>query len=105
MEDKINSFKELRVYQMAMEAAMEIFQITKSFPPEEKFSMVDQMRRSSRSVWTNIAEECETQAWLEFASTSNYMDAVVQDKSDKIYNYIIAQIIRIVEDVEKWLVR
>lgn len=105
MGDKINSFKELRVYQMAMEAAMEIFQITKSFPPEEKFSMVDQMRRSSRSVWTNIAEACETQARLEFAYKCNDMDAVVQDKSDKIYNYIIAQIIRMVEDVEKWLIR
>ena len=43
MGDRINSYKELRVYQSAMEAAMEIFQITKSFPPEEKYSMVDQM--------------------------------------------------------------
>ncbi|MBI2471897.1 MAG: four helix bundle protein [Planctomycetes bacterium] len=126
MGDKINSFKELRVYQMAMEAAMEIFQITKSFPPEEKFSMVDQMRRSSRSVCTNIAEAwrkrrykaafisklsdseteaCETQVWLEFAYKCNYMDAVMQDKLDKTYNYIIAQIIRMIEDAEKWLIK
>lgn len=53
---KIDSYKELNVYQNAMEAAMEIFQITKSFPSEEKYSMVDQIRRSSRSVCTNIAE-------------------------------------------------
>lgn len=52
----IKSFRDLRVYQNAMDAAMEIFEITKTFPAEEKFSMVDQMRRSSRSVCANIAE-------------------------------------------------
>ena len=54
--EKIRSYKELRVYQAAIEAAMRIFEITKGFPSEERFSMVDQMRRSSRSVCTNIAE-------------------------------------------------
>jgi four helix bundle protein len=52
----IRSYKDLRVYQGAMEAAMRIFEITKKFPSEEKFSMVDQLRRSSRSVCANIAE-------------------------------------------------
>jgi len=52
----IRSYKELRVYQAAMDAAMEIFELTKGFPPEEKFSLIDQMRRSSRSVCTNIGE-------------------------------------------------
>src|SRR5438132_1100622 len=84
---RIRSFRELRVYQAARDAAMAVFEMTKSFPPEEKFSMVDQMRRSSRSVCTNIAEGwrkrqyrahfCskitdsegeaeETRVWLEF---------------------------------------
>ena len=54
--DKITSYKELRVYQNAIDAAMKIFEVTKSFPIEEKYSMVDQMRRSSRSVCSNIAE-------------------------------------------------
>jgi four helix bundle protein len=49
MGDRIGSYKDLRVYQSAMDAAMEIFEVTRSFPPEEKYSMVDQMRRSSRS--------------------------------------------------------
>jgi four helix bundle protein len=53
---KIANFRELRVYQNAIEAAMKIFEITKTFPADEKFSMVDQMRRSSRSVCANIAE-------------------------------------------------
>jgi four helix bundle protein len=47
----IRSYKDLRVYQAAIEAAMRIFELTKRFPPEERFSMVDQMRRSSRSVF------------------------------------------------------
>ena len=48
MAERINSYKELRVYQNAMDAAMEIFEITKGFPKEEKYSLVDQVRRSSR---------------------------------------------------------
>jgi four helix bundle protein len=52
----IRSFKELRVWQNAIEIAMEIFEITKSFPVEERFSLTDQIRRSSRSVAANIIE-------------------------------------------------
>ena len=52
--EKIRSYKELRVYQATIEAAMKIFELTKSFPVEEKYSMTDQMRRSSRSVCANI---------------------------------------------------
>lgn len=48
------SFKKLKVYQMAFELAMEVFEITKTFPKEEKYSLIDQIRRSSRSVCTNI---------------------------------------------------
>ena len=58
MGDKIKSYRDLRVYQNAMEGTMEIFELTKSFRLEEKYSMVDQMRRSSRSVCTNIGEAC-----------------------------------------------
>ncbi len=50
------NFKETRVYKLAYEQAMEIFGITKHFPHEEKYSLPDQIRRSSRSVCTNIAE-------------------------------------------------
>jgi len=52
MEKKatIRSYRELDVYQMAMSGAMRIFELTKGFPAEERFSLVDQIRRSSRSV-------------------------------------------------------
>ena len=52
----IRSYKDLRVYQSAIDAAMRVFEITKRFPAEERFSMVDQMRRASRSVCANIGE-------------------------------------------------
>lgn len=84
----IRHFRELEVYQLAMEAALRIFEISKSFPVEERYSLTDQIRRSSRSVCANIAEAwrkrrypnafvsklsdaeaeaAETQVWLEFS--------------------------------------
>lgn len=94
----IRHFRDLDVYRRAFDAAMEIFEITKCFPPEEKYSMVDQKRRASRSVCTNIAEAwrkrryvsvfrnkmtdamqeaSETQCWLEFACACRYLSREV----------------------------
>ena len=53
--ERIETYKDWRVFQSAMEAAMEPFQLTKNFPAEERYSMMDQMRCSFRSVCTNIA--------------------------------------------------
>lgn len=52
----ISSYKELRVYKAAMDAAMCIFEISKRFPAEERFSLTDQIRRASRSVCSNIGD-------------------------------------------------
>lgn len=125
MAGKISSFRELRVYQTAMEAAMEIFLITKRFPIEEKYSMVDQMRRSSRSVCANISEAWrkrrykaafiakmndaeseagETQVWIELAARCNYLDPKTREKLDDAYDHIMAQIVRVVEQADKWLI-
>ncbi len=49
-------FRDLKVYQLAYKLAMEIFHLSRAFPPEERFSLTDQIRRSSRSVTANIAE-------------------------------------------------
>jgi four helix bundle protein len=49
-------YRDLKVYQLAYKMAMEIFNESKSFPKEERYSLTDQVRRSSRSVATNIAE-------------------------------------------------
>jgi four helix bundle protein len=55
---RISSVRELEVYQIAFDTAMEIFEVSKIFPKEEKYSLTDQIRRSSRSVCTNLAEGC-----------------------------------------------
>lgn len=53
---KIRTHRDLEVYQIGFNSAMKIFEISKSFPPEEKYSLTDQIRRSSRSVCSNTAE-------------------------------------------------
>jgi len=126
MAERINSYKDLRVYQGAMETAMKIFQMTKSFPSEEKYAMVDQLRRSSRSVCANIAEAwrkrryqaafvaklsdaeseaCETQVWIEFASRCHYLDEVTRDEFDKVYEQILSQLVRMIDESDKWLIK
>ncbi|MGQ8338786.1 four helix bundle protein [Sunxiuqinia sp. A32] len=88
-------FRDLQAYKKAFALAMEIYKITKEFPNEEKYSLIDQIRRSSRSVCSNIAESyrkrnypkhfvtklidsdgenSETLVWLEFALACNYID-------------------------------
>ena len=94
-------FKDLRVYQLAFRLAMEIFQASKSFPKEEKYSLTDQIRRASRSVAANIGEgyrkkryprmfiskmadadgeATETQIWLEFAVACDYLPQDIHRK-------------------------
>ena len=122
----IRSYRELRVYQNAFEAAMKIFEITKSFPSEEKYSMVDQMRRSSRSVCSNIGEAWrkrrypahfvsklsdsegeaeETRVWLEFALHCRYINQVVFEELDTKYDLIIGQLVKMISEPEKWTIR
>ncbi|MFN3488484.1 MAG: four helix bundle protein [Emticicia sp.] len=91
----MSSFKDLIVYKKAFSLSMEIFEISKGFPKEEKYSLTDQVRRSSRSVCANIgesyrkrrypahfiskltdsdAENSETQVWIDFALACKYID-------------------------------
>lgn len=57
MGDRIKSVRDLEVYKLAFDCAMKIFEITKNFPPEERYSLMDQIRRSSRSVCGRMEEE------------------------------------------------
>ena len=121
----ISSYKELRVYQAAMDAAMRIFELTKRFPSEEKYSMVDQMRRSSRSVCANIAEAWrkrrykahfisklsdaegeaeETRVWLEFACRCNYMPEDEANELDATYDQILSQLVKIIVNADQWMI-
>ena len=100
---KIRTHRELEVYKIAFVASMKIFNLSKSFPREDTYSLTDQIRRSSRSVCSDIAEAfrkrryeksfiskindsegeaAETQTWLEFALECNYIN-----KND--YNFLI----------------
>ncbi|MFP4164375.1 MAG: four helix bundle protein [Chitinispirillaceae bacterium] len=122
----IRHFRELRVYQNAMFAAMRIFEMTKTFPPEEKYSMTDQMRRSSRSVCANLAEAwrkrryeaafvaklsdceseaCETQVWLEFAVRCGYIDSTIFSELDLLCDNILGQLVNMIKESEKWIIR
>ena len=56
MAEEIKSVRDLKVYRLAFETAMEIFEISKVFPSGEKYSLTDQIRRASRSVCTNLSE-------------------------------------------------
>jgi four helix bundle protein len=105
--------QDLEVYKLAFETVMEIFEITKSFPREEKYSLIDQTRRSSRSVCANLAEgwrkrkyiavfinklldaaqeAAETQTWLEFALKCNYITTEVYEELYEKYEHIFAML-------------
>ena len=110
-------FQDLLAYKKSFALAMKIFEVSKSFPNEEKYSLTDQVRRSSRSVSANIsesyrkrrypkhfiskltdsdAENSETQTWLEFALACSYINQDVFDdlfaqseEVGKLINYMI----------------
>jgi four helix bundle protein len=103
MKSKIRTHRDLEVYCKAFDNAMKLFEISKSFPQEEKYSLTDQIRRSSRSVCANLAEAwrkrrykaafisklsdaegeaAETQVWLEFAVKCGYVD---RDQAAPLY--------------------
>ncbi len=126
LSERITSYRDLRVFQNAMDAAMEIFTLTKTFQQEEKFSMVDQMRRASRSVCSNLAEAwrkrryraafiaklsdaeteaCETQVWGEFARRCDYLNEAKCHELDTDYEQIMGQIVNMIINADKWIIK
>jgi four helix bundle protein len=115
-------FQDLLAYKKSFELAMDIYNMTKSFPTDEKYSLTDQIRRSSRSVSANIgeatrkrryekhfvskltdsdAENTETQVWLEYALACKYINEesfkLLTDKSievGKLLNYMMNNLIK-----------
>jgi four helix bundle protein len=121
----IRSFKELRVWQNAMDAAMRVFDLTKRFPVEEKYSLTDQFRRASRSVAANISEgwrkhrypaafvsklsdaeseAAESQTWIEFALRCKYLTAEDAKVLDGCYEQILGQLVVMIENPGAWTV-
>jgi four helix bundle protein len=113
MKPPIRHFRDLEVYRRAFAAAMRIFELTKRFPPEEKFALIDQIRRASRSVCSNLSEAwrkrrypavfknkitdsmqeaSETLCWLEFSLACGYIDQCTFNELDDEYEQIIAML-------------
>jgi four helix bundle protein len=126
MSKLVKTYRNLEVYQMAFDGAMKIYEITKKFPKEEKYSMIDQIQRSSRSVCANLGESwrkrryklsfvsklsdaeteaAETQIWLEFALHCGYIDENKYHGLTVLYDNIIGKIVRMIDNPEPWLLK
>ncbi len=125
MGKKIRTHHDLEVYQRAFEVATQIYDRSKLFPVEETYSLTDQIRRSSRSVCANLAEAwrkrryeaafisklsdaeseaAETQVWLEFAVSCDYLnrdDAAVLYKE---YDRILGTLVGMINHPETWVI-
>ena len=119
----ILSHKELDVYKLAYRLAMDIFHLSKKFPKEERYSLTDQIRRSSRSVATNTAEAfrkrryekafvaklsdsegeaAETQTWLDFARDCGYITTELCDQLNTEYEHVIGMLVNMIKSPDKW---
>ena len=121
---KIVRHQDLEVYKKAFAAAMKIFDLCKEFTKEEMYSLTDQIRRSSRSVCSNIAEAwrkrryenafiaklsdsegetAETQTWIEFSVHCGYLKKEIGRELFKEYDEIISMIVSMIANSQKWV--
>ena len=119
----VTCFQELRVYRQAFEAAMGIFELSKSWPSEERYSLTDQIRRSSRSVCANVAEAwhkrryvahfvsklsdadteaAETQVWLDFALRCGYLGQEDRDRLYRLYDTVCGGLVKMMANPNRW---
>ena len=119
----ITHFRDLEVYQRAFRSAMRVYEITKCFPKEETYSLSDQIRRSSRSVCSNIAEAwrkrkyqavfkskltdsmqeaSETQCWLEFGLACKHIEDKLFKELDSEYEEILLMLNAMEKNAEKF---
>jgi four helix bundle protein len=122
---RIQNHQDLQVYQVALNAAMQIFELSKKFPVEERFSLTDQIRRSSRSVCANLAEAwrkrryeaafvaklsdseaaaAETQTWLEFAVKCNYLNIQSGKQIHLTYDQILGMLVKMINKSSDWII-
>lgn len=121
---KIESFENLEVYQLSLKLQQDIFEISKSFPAEEKYSLTDQIRRSSRSVGANISEawakrrysghfisklsdsdgeQNETRHWLKSAELCGYISHEKYEILIRDCIVIGRKIGNMIKNAEKWI--
>ena len=120
---KIISHCDLEVFQKAFAVAMELFEISKSYPKEERYSLTDQMRKASRSVCANLAEawrkrryegafisklsdaegeSAESQVWIQFSVKCGYLDRETGARIYTIYDDILRTIVGMINHPETW---
>ena len=125
-KELIKTHKNLKAYQKAFDVAMQIFELSKNFPKEERFSLTDQIRRSSRSVCANLAEawrkrrysaafiaklndsEAEaasTQTWIDFAIKCNYLPRETGEELSQTYDGILAILVKVINNPKPWLLK
>ena len=119
----INRHFDLDVYNLAFAAAMRIFELSRTFPSEERYSLTDQVRRSSRLVCVNIAEAwrkrrypahwvsklsdseaeaAETQTWLRFGVECGYLKREIEAELYNEYDAIIGKLVIMIRHPENW---
>lgn len=120
------SHRDLLVYRRALALAMEVQAVTASFPSDERFSLIDQGRRSSRSVCANIAEgwrkrryraafisklsdaeaeAAETQVWIECAKECGYLETERSEELIQRYEELLGTIVGIIHNADKWILK
>jgi four helix bundle protein len=120
----IKTHRDLEVYKESFDLAMQIFQNSKSFPKEERYSLSDQVRRSSRSICANLAEAwrkrryegsfisklsdaeaeaAETQVWIEFAVQCDYLESEIGKELLASYEKILGKLVSMINNAKPWL--
>jgi len=122
----VRSHEQLEVYRVAFDAAMQLFELSSRFPAEERYSLTDQIRRSSRSVCANLAEAWrkrrypasfvaklsdadaeagETLTWIAFARACGYLEEPSATELADRYDRIMAMLVKMIRRPEPWVLR
>ena len=122
---RIQSHRDLDVYAKAFKTAMDVFELSKSFPRDEAYSLTDQIRRSSRSVCANLSEAwrkrryegafvsklsdseteaVETQVWLEFAVKCGYVAREQGRQLYLAYDEVISMLVAMIHRPNIWII-
>ena len=122
----VTKHTDLEVYQVGYATAMELFRLSKKFPKEETYALTDQVRRSSRSVCSNIteawrkrryegsfvcklndseAEAGETQTWIQFAVGCGYLTRDEGATLYRKYDAIMGMLVNMINNAEKWILK
>ena len=122
----LRSHTELDVYKRAFAISMKLFQASKTFPADERYSLTDQMRRSSRSVCANLAEAwrkrryeaafvsklsdskgeaAETQVWIQYAVECKYLDRDVAREFYTEYDAVLGMLVNMITRADEWTLK